>query len=155
MIEWEGIWPAFWRLLDVMLPLAATVLAYEAGLRMQRLFRGNPLANPVLIAVILISALLSITGLPTADYAEGVRPLVLLLGPATVALAITIYRSLPNIREALLPVLISVVAGGALAASTATALAALIGSACGRGSFDCDQVRDGRNCHGGFVSDWR
>ncbi len=128
MIAWEAIRPGLGQLLDVMLPLAATVLTYEAGLRAQRLCRGNALANPVLIAVILVSALLSITGLPTAKYAAGVQPLALLLGPATVALAIMIYRSLPKIREALLPVLISVVAGGALAASTATGLAALMGA---------------------------
>ncbi len=120
--------PALWALLEGLLPLAATVLAYEAGLRLQRLCRGNALANPVLIAVALVSALLAVIGLPTADYTAGVRPLALLLGPATVALAVTIYRSLPQIREALIPVCVSVVAGGALAASTATALAAAMGA---------------------------
>ena len=44
------------------------------------------------------------------------------------ALAVTIYRSLPKIREAIVAVLVSVVAGGTLAASVATGLAALMGT---------------------------
>ena len=128
MIYREPISPALWHLLDLLLPLLATVLAYEAGLRIQRRCKGNALANPVLIAVVLVSVLLSGIVMPTADYAAGVQPLALLLGPATVALAVTIYRSLPKIREALVPVLLSVVAGGTLAASTATGLAAVLGA---------------------------
>ena len=128
MIDLEAMRPALWRLLSAALPLVATVLAYEAGLRLQRRCSGAALANPVLIAVMVVSALLSVTGLPAADYASGCQPLALLLGPATVALAVTIYRSLPKIREALVAVLVSVVAGGALAASAATGLAAAMGA---------------------------
>ena len=119
---------ALWRVLDVLLPLAGTILAYEAGLRLQRLCRGMALANPVLIAVVLIVALLSATGMPIETYAAGVQPLALLLGPATVALAVTIYRSLPRIRRALAPVCVSVAAGAILAASAATGLAAATGA---------------------------
>jgi putative effector of murein hydrolase len=128
VIAWEAVRPGLWRVLDPLLPLAGTVLAYEAGIRLQRLCKGNALANPVLIAVVLVSVMLSTIGLTTGDYATGVQPLALLLGPATVALAATIYRSLPKIREALVPVLVSVGAGGALAASTATGLAAALGA---------------------------
>ena len=128
MIYGEPISPALWHVLDLLLPLPATVLAYEAGLRLQRRCKGNALANPVLIAVVSVSVLLSGISMPAADYAAGVQPLALLLGPATVALAVTIYRSLPKIREAIVAVLVSVVAGGTLAASAATGLAALMGT---------------------------
>ncbi len=127
MISQDVISPALLRLLDGLLPLVATVLAYEGGLRLQRLCRGAALANPVLIAVILVSALLFISDVSMADYALGCQPLALLLGPTTVALAVTIYRNLPKIRLALIPVTVSVLAGGALAASTATGLAAFAG----------------------------
>ena len=119
---------ALWRILDALLPLAGTVLAYEAGLRLQRLCRGSALANPVLVAVVLVVALLGAAGVPMQDYETGIRPLAFLLGPATVALAVTIYRSLPRIRSALVPVCVSVAAGAALAASAATGLAALAGA---------------------------
>ena len=59
MIYGEPISPALWHVLDLLLPLPATVLAYEAGLRLQRRCKGNALANPVLIAVVLASVLLS------------------------------------------------------------------------------------------------
>lgn len=119
---------ALWRVVDVLLPFAGTILAYEAGLWLQRLCRGAAPANPVLIAVALVAALLSATGMPAKDYELGVQPLALLLGPATVALAVTIYRSLPRIRRALVPVCVSVAAGAALAASVATGLAAAMGA---------------------------
>jgi putative effector of murein hydrolase len=54
MIYGEPISPALWHVLDMLLPLPATVLAYEAGLRLQRRCKGNALANPVLIAVVSV-----------------------------------------------------------------------------------------------------
>ncbi len=82
-----------------MLPLVGTLLAYEAGLRLQRLFKGNALANPVLIAVILTTAALEWSDNSASDYTAGVQPLAMLLGPATVALAMPVYRCMPRIRK--------------------------------------------------------
>ena len=110
-----------------LLPLAGTLLAYEAGLRLQRRLGGNALANPVLIAVLLVAAAVRATGLPLAEYEDGVRPLILLLGPATVALALPLHRSLPRIRSALVPVLASVAAGAVTASASAVAIVAALG----------------------------
>ena len=113
--------------LHTLVPLAGTLLAFEAGVRVQRRLGGSALANPVLIAVLLVAAALKATGIPFAAYAEGVRPLSLLLGPATVALALPLCRNWARIRQALLPVLAGVGAGAATAAVSAVAIAAALG----------------------------
>jgi putative effector of murein hydrolase len=114
--------------LAALLPLAGTLLAFEVGLLLQRRFRGTPLANPVLIAVVLVACCLAATATPTTTYLDGVSPLGLLLGPATVALAIPLFRCLPRIREALLPILVGVVIGSIVASVSAVGIAAALGA---------------------------
>jgi predicted murein hydrolase (TIGR00659 family) len=111
-----------------LLALAATLLAFEAGVRLQRRCNGMALANPVLVAVVLMTAVLSLTGTSAAAYFDAMQPLTLLLGPATVALALPLYRSASSIRRAIMPVLIGVFAGGTIAALTAVAVASVLGA---------------------------
>ncbi len=110
------------------LPLLGTMLAYEAGLLLQRRCRGNALANPVLLAVALVAVVLNGLDTPPEDYSAGVQPLALLLAPATVALAVPLHRSLPRIRAALAPVLAGISVGLATAATVAVAVAAWLGA---------------------------
>ena len=114
--------------ISALLPLAGTLLAFEAGLALQKRYRGAPLANPVLISVVLISSWLAATGTPVASYLDGVGSLSLLLGPATVALAIPLFRCLPRIRKALVPTLAGVAVGSTVAAVSAVAIAAGLGA---------------------------
>ncbi len=120
-------WPALTAVRPV-LPLLGTMLAYEAGLRLQRLCRGNALANPVLFSVAVVAVVLTgLDGSPE-EYAAGVKPLALLLGPATVALAVPLHRSLPRIRAALVPVLAGIGAGAVTAAAVAVVIAGWLGA---------------------------
>ncbi len=89
-----------------LLLLAGTLLAFEAGVRLQRLLGGTAIANPVLVAVVLMGAVVKLTGTSGAAYMTAVRPLDLLLGPATVALALPLYRSASRIRQAIMPVML-------------------------------------------------
>ena len=57
--------PLFWP--------AATVAAYGLGIVLQARLRGAALANPVLIAILLVGALLKATGTPYATYFAGAR----------------------------------------------------------------------------------
>ncbi len=110
------------------LPLLGTMLAYEAGLRVQRRCRGNALANPVLLAVALVTVMLNGLGSPPEEYSAGVQPLALLLAPATVALAVPLHRSLPRIRVALAAVLAGISVGLVTAAAVAVAVAGWLGA---------------------------
>jgi putative effector of murein hydrolase len=95
--------PLFW--------LAATLGAYALGLRLQAVARGFPLANPVLIAIVLIGVLLRATGTPYQAYFAAAQPIHLLLGPATVALAVPLVAALPLLRRSLGGVGLALVAG--------------------------------------------
>ncbi|MGD0109327.1 MAG: LrgB family protein, partial [Rhodopila sp.] len=88
MAIWQplGLTPLPW--------LAVTITAYAFGQMIQRLCKGVPLANPVLIAILAVSVLLEATGTPYARYFAGAQFIQFLLGPATVALAVPLAQNL-------------------------------------------------------------
>jgi putative effector of murein hydrolase len=108
-IEFLAFWlplkqsPLFW--------LATTFLAFVAGQAVQRVCRRSPLANPVLIATILIAALLEATGTPYRTYFPRVEYITFLLGPATVALAVPLARNLRQVRRSFHGVALALLAG--------------------------------------------
>jgi predicted murein hydrolase (TIGR00659 family) len=115
------------RLLEAAAWLAATLVAYASGVALHARARSHPVVNSVLVAAALLGVLLVATHTPYEDYAASTRPLSLLLGPATVALALPLYRSLPTHKSAVAPVVAGLVAG--VVASSASAV--LIGQALG------------------------
>src|SRR5690625_8012311 len=72
--------------------LALTLSVYLLSVLLyQRLGRPG-LLSPVLVTVIGVALVLEVTGLPYAVYMPQVTVLTLLLGPATVALALPLLR---------------------------------------------------------------
>ncbi len=111
----------------VLFGVILTPLAYWIGLRIQRLLRGSPLANPVLIAMALIGTLLLSTGIPYQEYFSGARIIHFLLGPATVALAVPLADSLRTLRHRLSSAIPAIVAGGLVSAASGLWLVRLLG----------------------------
>ena len=107
--------------------LSVTLVAYLAAFGLYRMAGDNPLLNPVALAVALLIAILLATGTPYATYFEGAQFVHFLLGPATVALAVPLYRQLGRLRRLWLPVVVAVVVGVTVAALSALAIAALLG----------------------------
>jgi len=69
--------------------LTATLVAYVVADRISLCCcNRHPLANPVLIAVILLVLVLRVTGTEFSRYFEGAQFVHFMLGPATVALAV-------------------------------------------------------------------
>jgi predicted murein hydrolase (TIGR00659 family) len=94
-------------------PLFAIVLtlgAYLLGVELQKRLR-NPLANPVLIAILVIGVTLRLLHLSYQDYFTGAQFIHFLLGPATVALAIPMVRALEHMRRGFWPMMSSLLAG--------------------------------------------
>lgn len=108
--------------------LAGTLAAYAIGDAVFRAAGRSPLANPVLIAVALLALALHLTATPYTRYFEGAQFIHFLLGPATVALALPLYDTLPRLRAALLPALVALFAGSAAAALSALAIARAFGA---------------------------
>jgi putative effector of murein hydrolase len=91
--------------------LSMTLVAYLFAYWVQKKSNSHPLANTVLISVIIIVVALQVSHTSYQDYFEGAQFIHFLLGPATVALAIPLYRQLEDMRSYLLPVFLSVTAG--------------------------------------------
>jgi predicted murein hydrolase (TIGR00659 family) len=107
--------------------LTATVLAYLAADGLARRLGNPPWANPVLISVCLVAPVLWLSGTAYDTYFEGAQFIHFLLGPATVALALPLVDNLQTIRRSVLPILLALVAGSAVAVVSAILLAQAFG----------------------------
>ncbi|MBQ2119383.1 MAG: LrgB family protein [Peptococcaceae bacterium] len=88
----------------------ATIFAYQAGVSIQKKVK-HPLANPILIAVLLICTLLVIMDIPLEAYQEGGNLIYLFLAPATAALAVPIYKNWQILRLNWKPIIAGTMAG--------------------------------------------
>lgn len=111
-----------------LLGLTATLLAYLAACEIHRRSKHHPLANPVLVAVALLVALLGLSGISYRSYFDGAQFVHFLLGPATVALAVPLYAQFRRIRSMWLPILAALFAGSATAIVSAMAVGRLLGA---------------------------
>lgn len=108
--------------------LGMTLFAYVISLRLAALLGQSPLANNVLISAVLIIPTLLLTGTSYQTYFDAAQFVHFLLGPATVALAIPLYRNYAAIRRSLLPICVALVVGALTATGSALAIAALFGA---------------------------
>lgn len=112
---------------DPLLWLTVTLAAYVVADRISARFGRHPLANPVLIAVAILAAILTVTRTPFETYFQGAQFVHFLLGPATVALALPLHRHWPLVRKAVLPILAALFAGALTAVVSAVGIAAAFG----------------------------
>lgn len=87
----------------------------------------HPLANPVLFSIITITFILWITKTEYLTYFDGAKYIHFLLGPATVALAVPLYKNLHHVKAALLPIFATVILGGLFAIASGVGVAYLLG----------------------------
>jgi predicted murein hydrolase (TIGR00659 family) len=111
-----------------LLALILTLTAYQAGVMIYERAKRHPLANPVFIAIVLVASAITAIGMPYAKYFEGAQFVHFLLGTATVALAVPIYRGLNAMKGRFVPLLIALLAGGATSMLTAVGIASLFGA---------------------------
>ena len=107
--------------------LTATLVAFQAATWVFEKSGRNPILNPVLISVLLVVALLTATQTDYATYFEGAQFVHFLLGPATVSLAIPLYRQLYRIRKSALAILVSLLSGSLVAILSAVGVAWVFG----------------------------
>ncbi len=111
-----------------LLGLTVTLIAYQAGSWLYRRARLNPLANPVLLAVLALVGLLWLTGTDYGTYFEGAQFVHFLLGPATVALAVPLYENFKEVRRAALPLAVALISGSLTAAASAVGIGWALGA---------------------------
>jgi len=100
--------------------LAATLAAYAVGTAIFAAAGKRPIANPVLLAVLMLSGVLLATGTDYATYFEGAQFVHFMLGPATVALAVPLFHNRARIARTAGPMAVALAAG-----SLATMLSAV------------------------------
>ena len=97
--------PLFW--------VFVTVAGYRAGVWLRDRTGGHPLAQPVLVGIIIVISVVSVLGVDYDTYFEGGAMIHFLLGPATVALAVPLYRQAHRLRVMLLSLLVAIPIGAA------------------------------------------
>lgn len=108
--------------------LALTLVCYAAGWWCYVRCRMHPLANPVLIAVVLIMAVLALTHTAYDEYFAGAQFVHFLLGPAVVGLAVPLARAWPDVRRLAVPIAGALVTGMVVAVVSAAGVSWLLGA---------------------------
>ncbi|WP_136685172.1 LrgB family protein [Falsirhodobacter xinxiangensis] len=102
--------------------LTLTLAAFAVADAISRAAGRSPLANPVMLSVVVLGTLLWASSTPYPVYFEGAQFVHFLLGPATVALALPIRDNLRHVGRAALPLAAALIAGSATAAVTAVGI---------------------------------
>jgi predicted murein hydrolase (TIGR00659 family) len=105
--------------------VGVTVATYAAALQLQRRWRGLP---PIVIACLPIVVLLLLMHEPYTTYNRGGNFLTWWLGPATVALAVPMYRNGLALRSSLPRLVLIVFTGAVVGMLTAGGTAWLLGA---------------------------
>ena len=110
-----------------LLHLTLTLIAYQVGSFIYRRGRLNPMLNPVLFSVVVIVAVLVATGTEYDAYFEGAQFVHFLLGPATVALAIPLYRQFDKVKRSAAALLVSIISGSLTSSASSVGFGWLLG----------------------------
>jgi predicted murein hydrolase (TIGR00659 family) len=121
---------ALWVYLSTnpLLHLTLTVSVFVLARWLYRRLGRRAWLNPVLLTVLVLVAILTLTGIPYQRYFEGAQFVHFLLGPATVALAVPLYRQLALLRRHPLSLAVSLLTGSLTAVLSALAIAKLAGA---------------------------
>ena len=108
--------------------LTLTLIAYGIGYRLYSAAKSNPLINPVLIAIAIIITVLTVLHISYQDYFAGGQFIHFLLGPATVGLALPLYKQVAKLKRLGLPISLTLLFGVSLASVSALLIAKYLGA---------------------------
>jgi predicted murein hydrolase (TIGR00659 family) len=118
LVGWQPGEAWDWLRVSPLLGLGLTLGGYAVG-RWAHRRTGNPVLQPVLVAIVLVAAVLLVADIPYRDYLVGGSFVSFWLGPATVALALPLHHEWHLVRRAALPVLTGIVAGAVVSIAAA------------------------------------
>lgn len=117
--DWLAHSPLFFVLL--------TLVAYRLGRELQERTGGHALAQPVLVAVAVVGAVITLLDVDYDEYRAGTELVAFWLGPATVALAVPVHRQAHRLRGFVVPMLVAIVIGALVSVTTAVLLVQALG----------------------------
>ena len=111
-----------------MIVVFVTLLTFFIYRLVKKVYSKKPffLFHPLLLAPLLLIAIIFILHLPATSYLDGSKWLTHMLGPATVAFAVPIYKHLPMIKKYMGTIIISISTGTLVAILSTFGLSQLI-----------------------------
>lgn len=120
LIEYITTTPLVWLIL--------TIGSYKLGIIIYERFNKHTLLQPIIIAYAIIMSTLFITGASYEEYFKGVEIIHFFLGPATVALALPLYKNLQPIKSLFVPIMLTLFVAGTLSIIIAVGILYLMGA---------------------------
>lgn len=111
-----------------LLHLTLTLLAYLLADWIFRRSGRRALFNPVLLSILVLVAVLAATGTDYPTYFAGAQFVHFMLGPATVALAVPLFRNLHLIRKLWIPIVVAIVTGATVSTASVVLIAQWLGA---------------------------
>lgn len=105
-----------------------TISAYKIGIIIYEKTGKNALLQPIVIAYVIMLPILIVAQIPYKQYFESVSILHFFLGPATVALALPLYKNLKLIQSYFMPIIITLAFGGIFTILSALGILWLFGA---------------------------
>jgi putative effector of murein hydrolase len=93
--------------------IIVTISAYKIGILVYEKSGKNALLQPIVVAYMIMLPILLLADIPYQRYFESVSIIHFILGPATVALALPLYKNLKLIRSYFMPIVVTLVLGSA------------------------------------------
>lgn len=90
-----------------------SIIAFEFGIWLN-CRTHSPLANPLLIAIVIVILVLQLFGIPLDSYNKGGDIIALFLAPATASLSISIYKNRKLLMANLVPIIFGTAVGSAV-----------------------------------------
>ena len=106
--------------------IALCIGAFEIGGWIHKKTKIEAL-NPLLVAVALVIVILKMLDIPLELFNEGGKFINMLLGPATVVLAVPMYDQLHTLKKNIIPIMISTAVGAATSLVSVIALCKVFG----------------------------
>jgi predicted murein hydrolase (TIGR00659 family) len=110
-------------------PYFGIILSIAAYLTALGIYKKTKIAvfNPLLLTVIFIIIVLTTLHIPIEKYNEGGNLIVFFLAPATVVLAVPLYKQLNLLKEHFIPIMAGVTAGSFISILSVIGLSKLFG----------------------------
>ena len=122
-----------------------SVIAFGIGVKLNQRFK-TPFCNPLIIAIVLVSAVLLIFRIPYESYNKGGEIINMFLAPATACLAVAVYTKIQILKQYWLPILVGCAAGSAASHGKRVPALPSVRPEREYDSFPDSEVRDNADC---------
>lgn len=111
---------------SVTIGVVLSIFAYQLGVFLKKK-TNSPFLNPLLVSIITVMVILVIFKVDYENYNYSAKYLSYLLTPATVSLAIPLYRQIDNLKKNLRAIVLSVLSGTITSMTVILVMAILFG----------------------------